>query len=85
METVLVLATIILPIVLAFVELIKRTVDLPKNLLPLIALIVGLIIGASASPFTDLDIILRMWAGAFAGLAATGLFELGNNRSGTTK
>lgn len=85
METVLILATIILPIVLAFVELVKRTFDIPKNLLPLIALVVGLLIGVAASPFTDLELILRLWAGAFAGLAATGLFELGANRPGTTK
>ncbi|MGD6845215.1 holin [Bacillus infantis] len=85
METILILASIILPIVLACVELVKRTVNLPKNLLPLIALVVGLAIGAAASPFTDLDIVLRLWAGAFAGLAATGLFEIGNNRPGTTR
>lgn len=85
MEMVLILATIILPIVLAVVELVKRTANIPKNLLPLIALVVGLLIGAASSPFTELDIILRLWAGGFAGLAATGLFELGNSRPGTTK
>lgn len=85
METVLVLATVILPILLAVVELIKRTVNIQKNFIPVIALVIGLFIGAAATPFTDLDFVLRLWAGAFAGLASTGLFELGNDRPGSTK
>lgn len=85
MEEVLLFATLLAPIVLSLVELVKKTVDLSVNLLPLIALVIGLLIGASASPFTDLDIVLRLWAGGFAGLSATGLFELVKDRVGTTK
>ncbi|MGE7762089.1 holin [Peribacillus sp. NPDC097895] len=32
-----------------------------------------------------MDIVLRLWAGAFAGLSGTGLYEVFNNRIGTTK
>lgn len=85
MEEVLLFATVLAPIVLALVELVKKTADLPVNLLPLIALVIGLLVGAAASPFTDLDIVLRLWAGGFAGLSATGLFELVKERAGTTK
>lgn len=86
MEQVLIFATIILPIVTALVELVKRTISLPKNILPLISLLVGLVIGAAAYPFSDLDLVMRLWAGGFAGLAATGLFELAiNKREGNTK
>lgn len=86
MEQVLIFATILLPIVTALVELVKRTISLPKNIIPLISLIVGLIIGAAAYPFSDLDLVMRLWAGGFAGLAATGLFELAiNKREGSTK
>lgn len=85
METVLILATLVLPIVLALVELVKRTVNVKKNLLPLIAFGIGLVIGAVSTPFTDLDLVLRLWAGGLAGLAATGLFELSAHRPGTTK
>ena len=72
MEEVLLFATVLLPIVTALVELIKK--------------VVGLIIGAVATPFTDFDIVLRLWAGGLAGLAGTGLFELvAKKRPGQTK
>jgi len=37
-------------------------------------------------PFTEMGLVLRLWAGGLAGLSATGLFELAfSKRSGTTK
>jgi hypothetical protein len=85
MEQVLLFATVLLPIVTALVELVKKTVNLPKNYLPLISVIVGLIVGAISYPFTDFELVLRLWAGGFAGLAGTGLFEVMNKRDGMTK
>ena len=86
MEQVLIFATVLLPIVTAVVELIKKTVSLPKNIVPALSFVVGIAIGAAAYPFSDLDLIMRLWAGGFAGLAGTGLFELAvNKREGKTK
>lgn len=85
MNEVLIFATILAPIILALIELIKRTANIPKNYIPLIAFAVGIFIGFAASPFSDLDTILRLWAGGLAGLSATGLFELGNKHDGSTK
>ncbi|KYG32148.1 holin [Alkalihalobacillus trypoxylicola] len=85
METVLIFATVLSPIILALVELVKSTVNVSKNYIPLMAFIIGLIIGALAYPFTDLELVLRLWAGGIAGLSATGLFELGNERRGKTR
>lgn len=85
MEIVLLFATILSPIVAALVELAKQTVNIKKNYLPLIALIIGIVVSIVAAPFTDLDLPLRLWSGAFAGLGATGLYELVAKRDGTTK
>lgn len=86
MEQVLIFATLLLPIVTALVELVKKTCVLPVNIIPLISLIIGLVIGVAAYPFTDMEPVLRVWAGGFAGLAGTGLFELVfKQREGTTK
>lgn len=85
MTEVLIFATVLAPIILALVQLIKKTVNLKNNLVSLIAFAVGLFVGAAAAPFTDLDIVLRLWAGGLAGLSATGLFELMDNQDGTTK
>lgn len=82
---VMVFATALSVIVVALLNLVKATVTLPKNLIPVIGLLLGLGAGAAAYIFTDLDLAPRLWAGAFAGLSATGLFELVKNNPGTTK
>lgn len=85
MEEVLLFATVLLPIVTALIELLKKTFPIKKNYIPLISLVVGIVIGAVAYPFTDLELVLRLWAGGFAGLAGTGLFELVKKREGVSK
>jgi len=85
MKEVLAFGTVLLPIILALVQLAKHSFTIKKNLIPTIAVVVGLFIGYAASPFTDLDLTLRLWAGGLAGLSSTGLFELFNFRDGVTK
>lgn len=84
MTDILIFASILAPIILALVELVKRTLVVPVNFIPVIALVIGLVVGALASTFTDLDLTMRLWSGALSGLAATGLFELGAKRTGKT-
>lgn len=78
MQEILIFTTILAPIILAFFQLVKKTFNIRENWIPLAALILGVGIGAIATPFTDLDLVYRLWAGAFAGLAAVGLFEVGS-------
>lgn len=85
MDNVLLFATTLAPIVVALNQLVKRTINVPKNLIPLIGLVIGLGVGAIAYPFTEMDLILRLWAGGLSGLSATGLFELVKFRKGNTK
>ncbi|MED2969370.1 holin [Bacillus subtilis] len=85
MQDVLIFATVLAPILTALVQLVKKTIKLPTNVIPALSFVIGIGLGAVAYPFTDLDLVLRLWAGGFAGLAATGLFELGAKREGTTK
>lgn len=86
LDDVMAFASILAVFVLALVQLVKNSINIPRNAVPIIGLLIGLLIGAAAYPFTDLDIVLRLWAGGFAGLSATGLFELAfKDRPGTTK
>ncbi|MFC3749845.1 holin [Paenibacillus sp. GCM10012306] len=86
LSNVLAFASLLSVFVLTGVQLVKVTVKVPKNMVPLIGVIVGMLIGAAAYPFTDMELVLRLWAGALSGLSATGLFELAfNNRIGNTK
>jgi hypothetical protein len=82
---VLALASALAVIVSVVLAGVKAVVVLPKNLIPVIGVVVGVAIGALAYPFTDLDLVYRLWAGAFAGFSATGLYELQKNNPGTTK
>ena len=85
-QEVLVFATWLAPTVTALIELLKRSINMPKNLVPVLSVVLGLTVSALAYPFTPLTLDLRLWAGGLAGLAATGLFELAlNSRPGNTK
>lgn len=86
LDDVMAFSSILAVFVVALVQLVKNSINIPRNALPMIGLLIGLLIGAAAYPFTELDIVLRLWAGGLAGLSATGLFELVfKNRPGTTK
>ena len=85
MAEVLMFGTILAPIITAVLQALKTSIALPKNIIPLLALVIGLVIGFLANPFTDLSTELRLWAGGLAGLSSVGLFELVNPRSGTSK
>jgi len=86
LDDVMAFASILAVFVLALVQLVKNSINIPRNAVPVIGLLIGLLSGAAAYPFTELDIVLRLWAGGLAGLSATGLFELVfKNRPGTTK
>lgn len=85
MTAVLFFATILVPIVTALVEVVKKATNIPVNFVSVLAVIVGLIIGFAAEPFTDLDYVNRLWAGGLAGLASVGLFEVVKQREGLKK
>lgn len=86
LTNVLAFASVLAIFVLALVQLVKKTVNMPTNIVPLVGLVIGMLVGAAAYPFTDLDLTLRLWAGGLAGLSATGLFELAfSDRKGETK
>ncbi|WP_068784774.1 holin [Paenibacillus phocaensis] len=85
LTNVLAFASVLSVFVLALVQLVKTTINLPKNLIPFIGVVIGVLVGAAAYPFTEMELVLRLWAGGLAGLSATGLFELGNIRQGMTK
>ncbi|EZH67876.1 hypothetical protein DH09_08095 [Bacillaceae bacterium JMAK1] len=75
MTEILILASIIAPVTAGIVQGVKQF-QVSKRILPAIALIVGLLLGFAAAPFTDLALLERLWAGGISGLTAVGLFEL---------
>ncbi len=85
LNDVLAFASVLAVFVMAVVQLVKNTINLPKNIIPLVGVIIGLLLGLAFYPFTDLQTVERLWGGGLAGLSATGLFELAfNKRGGST-
>lgn len=83
LTSVLMFASVLSVFVMSLVQLVKNTAYVPKNIIPVIGVLIGLFLGAVAYPFTDLHLVERLWAGGIAGLSATGLFELAfNHRDG---
>jgi len=78
MTEILAMATVIAPITWGVLQVVKHATKVNKRYIPLLALIVGVVLGLIAT-FLDADITIRMWAGGISGLASTGLFELGKN------
>ena len=72
------IATIVAPITTALVEAVKKGLKPNERIMPLVAVVIGILLGAAAY-FVDAEIGMRLWAGGISGLAATGLFELGKN------
>nr|WP_246625060.1 holin [Fictibacillus nanhaiensis] len=70
-------SSLLAPLVTAIMELLKRTFPISKKYIPISSFFVGLLIGFIASPFTEMNAELRLWSGGIAGLAATGLYEIG--------
>jgi len=76
MTETLLFATLLSPVVVGLVEVAKQTFKLGTQYAPITALGLGVLVGIAASPFTEMDLLLRAWAGGLAGLAAMGLFDL---------
>jgi hypothetical protein len=77
MTDVLAFATVIAVIVSMAMETIKRTLGsrFKKNWIPAVSFFVGLVIGAISYPFTDMELIMRLWAGGISGWMASGIYE----------
>lgn len=76
MIDILVMATAIVAVTNGVVHAIKRTQLVPNRFLPIVAIGVGVLLGAGAM-FMDISLTERLWAGGISGLASVGLFELG--------
>lgn len=85
MMQIMLLTTIIAPVTTGLIEVVKQAVNLKKNYIPLLGVVIGLLIGVLAAPISDIDLYLRLWAGGLSGLSASGLYELTSKREGTTK
>lgn len=74
--TLFIIASAITILVTAFIEVVKRTSNIPARFLPITSIVVGIFVAVIVTPFADYDYYTMVVAGAIAGLSACGLFDL---------
>lgn len=79
MEQIIAFAAVIAVITTALTQVVKKASIIPKNIIPVVAMVLGAIIGG-VSVFipeivTELSIAGRLLAGLISGLMATGIWE----------
>lgn len=89
MDNIITVAMVLMPMVLAITEVIKSSVVMKKNLIPLISVVVGLVLGVLSYYVTDLRLegytmVDHIFVGFASGVLATGTYELGKFRGGST-
>ena len=85
MEQIIAFAAVIAVITTALTQVVKKASIIPKNIIPVVAMVLGAIIGG-VSVFipeivTELSIAGRLLAGLISGLMATGLWEAFKNKN----
>lgn len=82
----LVLASALALVVPLAMSAIKSAFNLPNNVVPLVAIILGAVLGGLSIPlFPQVSVFILIWAGAIAGAGGVGLREVVTQRDGYTK
>ena len=88
MEQIIAFAGVISVLTIALTEVVKRTKMIPKNIVPIISIVIGLVIGGITTFIpeivSELSITGRLLSGLISGLMATGIWETFKNRQGTS-
>lgn len=89
MEQIIAFAGVISVITIALTEVIKRTKAIPKNIIPIISIFIGVIVGGLTAFIpeivSELSIAGRLLAGLISGLMATGIWETFKDKKGSSK
>jgi len=69
-------AAIMVAIVLAVSEVLKKTFNLNTQYMPITSVVIGIFIGLVLWPLSDYPVYVMLMAGFIAGLTASGTFDL---------
>lgn len=82
----LALASALAVIVPLVISAVKSAFNIPNNAIPLIAVLLGAILGGLSIPlFPQASVYLLIWAGAIAGAGGVGVREVVTQRDGHSK
>lgn len=70
------IAMVMVAIVLAVAEVLKRTFNINTQYMPITSVVIGIFIGLVFTPLSDYPVYVMLIAGFIAGLTASGTFDL---------
>ncbi|MFJ7698889.1 hypothetical protein [Lysinibacillus fusiformis] len=70
------IAMMMVAIVLAVAEVLKKTFNLNTQYMPITSVVIGIFVGLILWPLTDYPVYIMLIAGLIAGLTASGTFDL---------
>ncbi|MFF5993481.1 holin [Lysinibacillus sp. KU-BSD001] len=70
------IAAVIVAIVLAVSEVVKKTFKINTQYMPITSIVIGILVGAIFYPLSNYPIYVMLVAGFVAGLTASGTFDL---------
>lgn len=70
------IAMAMVAIVLAVVEVLKRTFNINTQFMPIASVVIGIFVGVICCPLSEYPLYIMLMAGFIAGLTASGTFDL---------
>lgn len=70
------IAMVMVAIVLAVAEVLKKTFNLNTQYMPITSVVIGIFIGLALWPLSEYPVYIMLIAGFIAGLTASGTFDL---------
>lgn len=70
------IAIVMVAIVLAVTEVLKKTFKLNAQYMPITSVVIGIFIGLAFTPLSNYPVYVMLIAGFIAGLTASGTFDL---------
>jgi len=70
------IAAIMVAIVLAVAEVLKRTFKINTQYMPITSVVIGIFVGIICWPLSEYPLYMMLMAGFIAGLTASGTFDL---------
>lgn len=70
------IAMVMVAIVLAVAEVLKRTFNINTQYMPITSVVIGIFVGVICWPLSEYPLYMMLMAGFIAGLTASGTFDL---------
>lgn len=85
MNNAVLVAVILAPITTGIIEVVKQTLNIDKQYLPILSLLVGILVAVLIALGTGQDVVQFVLVGVIGGLSASGLYDQAKISKGVDK